>query len=155
MQKTYTATRLLPVLLILLFSVLSLMLVLSGVGVYKNTVENGRRNNEVRASLSYVSNKVRSTGDGTVRIEQRNDIPVLLLTESVEGTVYETMIYFYDGSLREMFSRQGRTFHPENGMEISQISSFEAKLENHLLSLRMEDDNQKIYETKLSVRPQA
>ena len=38
MQKKYTAIRLLPVLLILLFSVLSLMLVLSGAGVYKNTV---------------------------------------------------------------------------------------------------------------------
>ena len=81
-----------------------------------------------------------------------NPIPVLLLTESIEDTVYETMIYVYDGSLCEMFSRQGRTFHPENGTEISQVSSFEAKLENHLLSLRMEDDNQKTYETKLSIR---
>lgn len=57
MQKKYTAIRLLPVLLILLFSVLSLMLVLSGAGVYKNTVENTRYNNQVRATLSYVSNK--------------------------------------------------------------------------------------------------
>ena len=152
MQKKYTAIRLLPVLLILLFSMLSLMLVLSGAGVYKNTVENTRRNNEVRASLSYVSNKVRSAEGSTIRIEQRNNIPVLLLTESIEDTVYETMIYVYDGSLCEMFSSQGRTFHPENGTEISQVSSFEAKLENHLLSLRMEDDNQKTYETKLSIR---
>ena len=148
MQKKYTAIRLLPVLLILLFSMLSLMLVLSGAGVYKNTVENTRRNNEVRASLSYVSNKVRSADSSTIRIEQRNNISVLLFTESIEDTVYETMIYVYDGSLREMFSRQGRTFHPE----IVPISSFEAKLENHLLSLRMEDDNQKAYETKLSIR---
>lgn len=152
MQKKYTAIRLLPVLLILLFSVLSLMLVLSGAGVYKNTVENTRYNNQVRATLSYVSNKVRSADSSTIRIEQRNKISVLLFTESIEDTVYETMIYVYDGSLREMFSRQGRTFHPENGTEIVPISSFEAKLENHLLSLRMEDDNQKAYETKLSIR---
>ena len=149
MQKKYTAIRLLPVLLILLFSVLSLMLVLSGAGVYKNTVENTRYNNQVRATLSYVSNKVRSADSSTIRIEQRNNISVLLFTESIED---ETMIYVYDGSLREMFSRQGRTFHPENGTEIVPISSFEAKLENHLLSLRMEDDNQKAYETKLSIR---
>ena len=112
MQKKYTAIRLLPVLLILLFSVLSLMLVLSGAGVYKNTVENTRYNNQVRATLSYVSNKVRSADSSTIRIEQRNNISVLLFTESIEDTVYETMIYVYDGSLREMFSRQGRTFHP-------------------------------------------
>ena len=109
MQKKYTAIRLLPVLLILLFSVLSLMLVLSGAGVYKNTVENTRYNNQVRATLSYVSNKVRSADSSTIRIEQRNNISVLLFTESIEDTVYETMIYVYDGSLREMFSRQGRT----------------------------------------------
>lgn len=152
MQKKYTAIRLLPVLLIVLFSILSLMLVLSGAGVYKNIVASTRRNNEVRASLSYVSNKVRTADSSTIRLEKRNNIPVLLFTETIENTVYETMIYLYDGSLCEMFSRQGRTFHPENGTKITKVSSFEANLENRLLSLRIEDDNRKIYETKLSLR---
>lgn len=152
MQKKITSIRLLPILLILLFSVLSLMTLLSGIGVYKSNVESASRNNQARASLFYVTNKVRAADSDTLRIEQRSGISVLLFTDTIEEIDYETMIYCYNGSLCEMFSRRGRSFQPENGTEIIPISSFEASLEKSLLTLRIEDDTQKVYETKLALK---
>lgn len=60
MNRKHTADTLFVVLLYGLFALLSLLLILIGARVYKRTVEHTEARGDVRASLSYVANKVRA-----------------------------------------------------------------------------------------------
>ncbi len=45
-------------------------------------------------------------------------MPALCLDEELDGSVYHTMIYYYEGGVRELFFEAGYEFSPENGAEV-------------------------------------
>ncbi|WP_040196193.1 DUF4860 domain-containing protein [Candidatus Soleaferrea massiliensis] len=118
-----------------LFTVLSFMLVLIGANVYSGVVKASDGNDEVRASLSYVSNKVRAENrrEG-IRVEERSGVRTLVISQEIEGRTYETLIYYYDGSLREILRRPDQSFDPSRGQEIAELKSFDVS-ENEQKSL--------------------
>lgn len=140
MRGKFAAVRLLPFLLLVLFSILSLMLVLSGANVYRGVLQDTGQNHTARSSLSYVANKARqyNTKDG-IFVEERDGLSTLVLRETLEGVGYETLIYSYEGEIRESFLREGMEFNPENGMMIAKSSHFALRLEKGLLTI--EADN--------------
>ena len=77
MNRKHTADTLFVVLLYGLFALLSLLLILIGARVYKRTVEHTEARGDVRASLSYVANKVRAAD--RVSLETRDGLSVLVL----------------------------------------------------------------------------
>ena len=83
-----------------------------------------RENTEIRASFSYVANKVRmSTREpGSVRIEERDGFDVLILRSAAEG--YETRIYYYDGALREAYQASDQPLSPKLGEKLMELSGF-------------------------------
>ena len=107
-----------------IFALFSLMLVVTGAQVYRNIVNTGSENTQMRSSFSYVANKVRMSARsaGTVRMEERDGIDVLVLESLTEG--YETRIYYYDGALREAYQAVERDFIPEMGEEIMELPQF-------------------------------
>lgn len=109
-----------------MFALFSLLLVVIGARIYRNIVATGEENTAIRSSFSYISNKIRmSSGTSdTIRLEQRDGIPVLVLTQSYEETDYETLIYYYDGALLEYYGTSGQPFAPESGEKISDIQEF-------------------------------
>ena len=127
-----------------MFSLFSLLLVVIGARVYRELTVAGRENTEVRAAFSYVANKVRMGGEtaDAVRVEERDGIPVLSLRESYEGTEYETVIYFYEGALREYFAAVGTDFMPQAGERIAQMAGFwMEESEEGLLCFTWEDED--------------
>ena len=93
-----------------LFALLSLLLVLIGAQVYRSIVRQTEARSDTRASLSYVANKIRSAEEA--RLEQAGE------------QTYETLIYFYDGLLRELFQREEDAFLPANGEELTPLQAF-------------------------------
>lgn len=106
------------------FAMFSLFLVIIGISVYNGVVETGHENAQLRASLFYVSNKTRMS-NGDVSIEERDGLSLLKITENGETETYETLIYFYDGTLREHFGIDGDDFDPSDGEKITELSDLQ------------------------------
>ena len=140
MTRKHSLDALFALLLYGLFALLSLLLVLIGAQVYKNIVATSDAHSTVRASLSYVANKVRA-GDveGGIRIETRQDLPLLVLEEQAGGATYETLIYYYDGALRERFQHSGAAFDPANGETLTALDGFALSQEDDLLVVTVRD----------------
>ncbi len=98
-------------LLFLAFVLCALFTVLIGGKVYENINRRSQENFTGSVALQYVANKVRQ-GDmeGAVRVRTVDDVPVLELDSRIEGGNYVTWIYWYDGSIRELF------FDPADGL---------------------------------------
>lgn len=103
-----------------MFALLSLFLVVIGAKVYRRVVAVGDENTSVRSSCLYVANKVRMNS-GTVALEQREGIQVLVFSETLEDREYESLIYYYNGSLYENYQAAGQEFMPEAGERLSEI----------------------------------
>lgn len=126
-ERGSSANGMLVFLIYGMFALFSLFLVVIGARVYRGLTAAGNENTEIRSAFSYVANKVRLGGGqaGAVRVEEKNGITVLSLRESYEDTEYETVIYYYDGALREYFAPAGQDFMPEAGERIAKAADFQ------------------------------
>lgn len=108
-----------------MFSLATLALVVTSIRSYKNVSDNAQSNSQLRASLSYVTNKIRSFDtNGAVEIKNINGNDTLVITAVYDGDAYETLLYFYDGKLNEQFIAKGDEFDVLGGNSITKIESF-------------------------------
>lgn len=111
-----------------LFAISSLLLVLFGARVYKQISGDMSDNNALATSISYVVNKVRASDTaGMVSVGEFDGCPAVLLEQDIEGTIYQTAIYYYDGSLRELFARKELEFKAKDGAEVVKVADFSIK----------------------------
>ena len=108
-----------------LFAVCSLFLVLIGANAYRGIVGQMDANNETRASLSYVANKVHAAGSGNTEVQTIDGRQALVIVSHYNGEEYHTYIYEYDGSLMELFTKAQNPFSPGDGDTITEISAFQ------------------------------
>lgn len=116
------------------FAVLAMLLAVIGINAYQSVIDRTQLVNETRASVSYVTNKVRS-GDlsGRVRVDTYEGGDMLVIGQESLDETYETRIYMYDGTLREqLYDSYDEEFYPEDGEELIDIQGF---------SVEWKDDN--------------
>lgn len=101
------------------FAASSLLVVLIGAGVYKNTATQMTQNFDTRTSLTYIGEKIRQndTADA-VYLDEFGDGPALVLAQEFNGQEYLTQIYLYNGQLYELFSRKNSGLAPNAGQLI-------------------------------------
>lgn len=151
MKRKHAVDALFPLVLYGMFAVFSLLLVLIGARVYKGIVSDSENQGSVRSSVSYVANKVRAAPEG-VRLESRNGADILVIPESGMDADYETLIYFSDGCLRELFKEADGSFSPDSGEEITALSSFSISRDGESLLITSEGINGDIHSMHLSLR---
>jgi len=116
-------------LLIGLFAVTSLTLMLIGTRVYYHVTDAAAQNSDAQIALSYLCNKIRTYDEaGDVQLTNRNGLPVLCLYETIEGALYETAIYAWDGAIRERFAPVDETFAPQDSEKLADAESLEFAL---------------------------
>jgi hypothetical protein len=118
-----------------LFAGCSLFLVLIGANVYRGIVHDMNENSETRASLSYVSNKVRSADGRDVKLEKNDGQNILVIHSTYSDADYNTYIYLHDGYLMELFTKAENGFVPGDGDKITRVSSFTMTKNENELSL--------------------
>lgn len=133
-----------------IFTISALLLTNVGVQVYKNIVISNTENFKLRTSLSFVATKIRQSDDyEKILLEERKGIPMLVLKEEVDGITYDTMIYFYDGILRELYQETGSKYELSYGEEITEIADFTIKMENQslikLTAINAEQEEESLY----------
>lgn len=125
-----------------LLGMLALLVVIMGAGVYRSVVQSQTEVEQAGISLSYVQNKVRSyDAIDAVGVENRNGIETLILREAPQDDDYATLIYYYDGALREYVLFPGDDFVPADGDNIIELGDFSATLTGRQLVLRVTSES--------------
>lgn len=134
-KSTHSFDTVFVLLIFCLFAGTSLFLVLIGANVYRNIVSDMSANNETRASLSYVSNKVRSADSRDISVEKVNGQDTLVIHSEYNKSDYKTYIYLHDGYLMELFTKAENSFSAGEGDKITPVSAFTLAKHDNELSL--------------------
>ena len=121
-KKQTTKHHMDGLLVLLMFGVLAacvLSVLLTGAGAYRRLTERDDAAYDRRTAAQYVATRVRQADVlGGVFAEQFGDTDALVLTEEIDGALYETRIYYHDGYIRELFTEVGYEFLPEDGEKV-------------------------------------
>lgn len=122
--------------LFLVFVLCALFTVLFGGKVYENIGTRMENNYSGSVALNYVANKVRQ-GDraGSVRVVEMEGTPVLEISQEVNESRYVTWIYYREGTIRELFTREDSGLTLADGLEIIECGGFVPSMEGDLLSV--------------------
>ncbi|MDO5111434.1 MAG: DUF4860 domain-containing protein [Clostridia bacterium] len=126
--------------LLCVYALTACLLLLAGLQVYRSVKANANANYDGRTALAYITGKLRGgalpTGDNA---------DVLTLTQSIEGTFYNTYIYCQNGQLCEYFASAERAFDPTLGESIASVASLRVTREDVLTHIAITDSAGRTY----------
>ena len=144
------SVQLLPVLLLAVFLLLSVLTAVRTAGIYKKVLDRSDRMDRSTA-LTYITEKVRQNDTaGALRIGTIGQCQALVITQG-DAIVYDTYIYCYDGSLRELMIKRELTPAPEMGRSLLPMDLLELTLEEGLLRIRCTDGSGETLERSVAL----
>jgi len=144
---------LLALLLFAVFAACILLVLLMGAKAYKQLVLRDNESYDRRTATQYIITRVRQSDlDGAFSVRKESVGDVLAMSEEVDGSEYETLVYCYDGYLRELFTVGDSEFDPQAGEKILPVELFAVQLEEGLLSVELELPNGDADNIVMSVR---
>lgn len=115
----YTIDTVFVLVLLCVFAVSVLLVLLAGTGAYQDVAAKMETQYNERTCLSYLDAKVRHYDKaGMAAAEQFDGCDALALYEDADGVRYKTLIYCYDGYIKELFFEEGLSFQPADGQNI-------------------------------------
>ena len=114
------------------------ILVAAGYGSFSRMNEFQDECLNTRVAMNYVSMLIRRFDvNDSVRIDDSRPVTRLVLSEDIEGEIYETRIYLYNGYLMESFVPAESPFNEEYGFEIIPLDSFAVKRESNVIEIEL------------------
>lgn len=102
------------------FGAILLLSMVTGAEVYRRVEERMERSAAERIGLTYITAKLHSADQsGGIRAGTFSGADAVFLLEELDGTPYETILYVYDGALRELFCQQDWEPTPAAGQVIA------------------------------------
>lgn len=140
-RETHRIDSIFIMLLFFLFALTAFVLIMIGVKQYKATANAMDYNYEIRTVTSYLREKTRqNSSNSSISIETIDGTNALCLKNTLNNTIYNTYIYYYDGSLREMYIQEGTPFTLNLGQQIVTISGFDMdKTDDGLIIVTISD----------------
>ncbi|MCC8101229.1 MAG: DUF4860 domain-containing protein [Clostridiales bacterium] len=134
-QKQHSTNTLFTFLLLLVFTLFALLLAGTGAVVYQNSVASLDENYTSRTAIAYVAEKIRQyDSEGQISFSSVEDIPALALhSEANATTATITYLFFYDGSLCELYVREETTPTVLMSTAIVELSDFTIEQDENLL----------------------
>ena len=113
--------------LMLLFVLCALSVIAIGASIYQKNVSSMASNNSHRIASAYITEKVRQSDiNGNIRVKELFDENVLVMSKEINGEIYNTYIYDYDGHLMELMARDSmNVVYPQSGQKIMEINSLQ------------------------------
>jgi len=126
--KKSNISGLLVLLVFAAFMISVLLVLLTGADVVQKLTARDQSSFDHRTAAQYITTRTRQAdGAGMVSVRSYGGQDALVLSEDIEGTMYETLVYCYDGYLREMFAEAGMELDAEFGEKILPMRSFRIK----------------------------
>lgn len=140
-QRGQIMGTLFTMLLFLVFVMCALFTVLAGGKVYENIGRRMADNYTGSVALQYIANKVRQGDEaGMARVIEVDDTSVLELSQDFESGRYVSWIYYYDGSIRELFTRQDSGLGLADGIPILECEGLSFTQDGSLLTAETAGD---------------
>lgn len=118
-QSKGKVDSLLVLLLFGVFAICILSVLLTGADTYQRLASRDQHSYDRRTAAQYLATRVHQADQaGTISVRSFENCPSLVLTEEIDGSLYETYIYCHDGYIRELFAAAGGGFMPEDGEKI-------------------------------------
>ena len=136
-------------LLLIVFTALTLLLVVSTGGAYRSIRQQGLRQQNVRTGLSFIATRVRESESGCVEVVTAPwGGSALVIRESSgaeehgseehDSGEYEDWIYSTGSTLREVLVPHGTSFEPASGQAISQPGRVDFTCAGSRLEIRID-----------------
>ena len=136
--------------LFLVFALSSVSVLMYGTKVYKSVTEKTDENYSLRTGLIYLSNKITAADKSSIYMDTYQKVDMLVIPEEIEGQMYETRIYCYNGQLREIFTDVGNDIPLDGGLYITDMKNLTISEKNKGL-LEIEAEYEDIGKRKLIV----
>lgn len=115
-SKGWRISHLMTLMVFFTFALCLLLVLLTGAKVYRSTVAQGQAQFDTRTAAQYLSTRVRQSDcREQVAVEDFGGVDALVFREEIGGREYKTLVYCYDGSLRELFCTESAPFSPADG----------------------------------------
>ena len=133
-SKMRSLSAVAALLVLAVFAVGILSVLLGGLRAYSQLTDRDQAAFESRSAAQYLATKVRQiSGSEAVSVAPFGDGQALVIAQQVDGSVYLTRIYCYQGWLMELYSLPG-DFALEDGEKLLPLSSLQLELEGRLLT---------------------
>lgn len=104
-EKSHTVINfLIPFFLVCMFAVCALLVASGGLSVYMGINSNSDDTFSARTGIAYITTKLRQVDDASA-VSVLPDH--LIISETIDGEVYETHIFYKDGAIWECFVPRG------------------------------------------------
>jgi len=141
--------NLLVLLVFAIFMVSILMVLLTGADVVQNLTQRDRLSYNRRTAAQYITTRIRQADRSeAISVRTFSNQNALVFTEEFDGILYDTVIYCYDGYLREQFCERGYEQDPEFGEMILPMETFRAEQNGQTLQIGIsyaEGDSQDLF----------
>jgi len=127
---------LLTLTIFVIFAVCILFLLLAGANNYEKITRKTNKTYEIRTASQFITTKVRQNDrENAISIYDFEGINALVLKEEIDGTVYNTYIYCYDGYMMEIFAEEDVEISPVDGEKIMPLNKLSFNLDQGMLSI--------------------
>ena len=135
------------------FAVCILSVLLTSADAYRRLAERDEKSYDQRVAAQYLATRVRQGDEtGKIFVETFDGVDALVLQEEIDGEVYETRVYCYDGYLRELFAGKGEEFYVGDGEQILRAESMSLVQENRVIMAEITDPDGQVQGLTLYLR---
>lgn len=123
-----------------LFVVCLLAVLLTGADVVKRLTDRDRENYDRMTAIQYVATRIRqSDTENMLSVGTFGGESAIIISEEIEGSIYNTYVYCHEGRLREMFCAADVELDPVFGEEILPMESFLAEDMGEYIKITLDD----------------
>ncbi|OUQ81651.1 DUF4860 domain-containing protein [Flavonifractor sp. An100] len=123
---------------LLLFGVFAacvLSVLLTGASAYQRLTTRDQLAYQQRTCTQYLATKVRQAASpDSISVDYFGDGDALIFSQEIDGELYLTRIYCWDGWLRELFTSADGDFSPEDGEQVLPLQQLSLELEDSFLT---------------------
>lgn len=127
-RESKSAGIVVGLLITLVFAAAMLFVLITGARFYQNIATVMDEQFKERTCLSYIVANVRHHDEtGSVSIENLNGVDALVMRETADDQVNDTMIYFYNGYVYELYAPKGSQFDLGDGFQLIKMDDLSFK----------------------------
>lgn len=126
-------------LLLVLFVFCSFFTIVKSADFYQSMMRRQAAEDQVQLPYLYLFTRLEQA-EGNISLETVDNTDCLVLNESVDGTAYQTWIYYQDGALKELLVKAGRQVSLDEGEVMAVSRPFRLRQDGSTLIVTIEDD---------------
>lgn len=135
MNKESKLTDLMALMVLLVFALCIMMVLLMGTRAYRQLLDKGAASFTDRMSVRYLTTRVHQAE--SLSVEDFEGCAALVIPEEMDGEKYNTLVYWYDGCIRELYCMEGAQLYPEDGEKILETQEMLLSEQDGLLTVQV------------------